>query len=90
MTLNAKTRAQDLNSNFRNKNLDTQALALASMSYVICFNSILRSYLNKKLNFYHQILMRNAQMYTRLENLVYENNLLLILKYNRNHQYNTQ
>ena len=27
--------------------------------------------LNEKLNFYHDILVRNAQMYVRLENLVY-------------------
>ena len=35
------------------------------------FNNILRIYLNEKLNFYHHILMRNAQMHIRLENLVY-------------------
>ena len=34
------------------------------------FNNILRIYLNKKLNFYHHILARNAQMYIKLENLV--------------------
>ena len=34
-----------------------------------CFNNILRIYLNEKLNFYHHTLVRNAQMYTRLENL---------------------
>ena len=56
---------------FINSDLDKQAQALPSMSYVICFNNILRSYLNKKLNFYYQILMRNAQMYIRLKNLVY-------------------
>ena len=52
------------------------------------FNSILRIYLNEKLNFYHHI-ERNAQMqdqkicFTRLI-------LLLIVKYIENHQYNTQ
>ena len=35
-----------------------------------CFNNISRIYVNKKLNFYHHILVRNAQMYVRLENLV--------------------
>ena len=35
-----------------------------------CFNNVLRIYLNEKLNFYHHILVRNAQMYIRLENLV--------------------
>ena len=33
-----------------------------------CFN--LRIYLNEKLNFYHHILVRNAQIYIRLKNLV--------------------
>ena len=36
-----------------------------------CFNNILRISLNEKLNFYHHILMRNAQMYIKLDNLVY-------------------
>ena len=36
-----------------------------------CFNNILRIYLNEKLNCYHHILVRNAQMYIGLENLVY-------------------
>ena len=35
------------------------------------FNNILRTYLNEKLNFYHHIFVRNAQMYIRLENLIY-------------------
>ena len=34
------------------------------------FNNILRIYLNEKLNFYHHVLVRNAQIYIRLENLV--------------------
>ena len=34
-----------------------------------CFNNISRIYLNEKLNFYHHILVRNSQMYIRLENL---------------------
>ena len=28
-----------------------------------CFNNILRIYLNEKLNFYHHIIERNAQMH---------------------------
>ena len=36
-----------------------------------CFNNIRRTYMNEKLNFYHHILVRNAQIYVRLENLVY-------------------
>ena len=34
-----------------------------------CFNNILRIYLNEKLNFYHHITERNAQMHIRPENL---------------------
>ena len=36
-----------------------------------CFNNILRMYLNEKLNFYHYIIERNAQMHIRSENLFY-------------------
>ena len=36
-----------------------------------CFINILRIYMNEKLDFYHHILVRNAQMYIRIENLVY-------------------
>ena len=32
------------------------------------FNNILRIYLNVKLNFYHHIIERNAQMHVRPEN----------------------
>ena len=61
-----------------NSDLDKQAQALevkisrTTKSYhsQTCFNNILRIYLNEKLNFYHHILVRNAQMYIRLENLV--------------------
>ena len=35
------------------------------------FNNILRIYLNEKLNFYHHIVERNAQMHIRSENLFY-------------------
>ena len=42
-----------------------------------CFNNILRIYLNEKLNFYHHVLERNAQV--RLENLVFLNNLFINL-----------
>ena len=64
---------------FINSDLSKQAQALevifskTTKSYhsQICFNSILRIYQNEKLNLYHYVLMRNAQMYIRLENLVY-------------------
>ena len=36
-----------------------------------CCKNILGIHLNEKLNFYHHILVRNVQMYIRLENLVY-------------------
>ena len=36
-----------------------------------CFSNILRIYLNEKLNFYHHIIERNAQMHMRSENLFY-------------------
>ena len=63
---------------FINSDLNKQAQALEvknssttksyhSQTYV---NNILRIYLNDKLNFYHHILVSNAQMYIRLENLV--------------------
>ena len=63
---------------FINSDLKKQAQALEvtisrttkSCHPQTCFNNILRIYLNKKLNFYHHILARNAQTYVRLENLV--------------------
>ena len=45
-----------------------------------CFNNILRIYLNEKLNFYHHILVRYAQMYIRSENMVIQNNLFINFK----------
>ena len=62
-----------------NSDLNKQAQALevtllrTTKSYhsQTCFNNILRIYLNEKLNFYHYILVKKAQMYMRLENLVY-------------------
>ena len=30
-----------------------------------CFNNILRIYLNEKLNFYHHLIERNAQMHIK-------------------------
>ena len=36
-----------------------------------CFNNILTIYLDEKLNFYHYIIERNAQMHIRSENLFY-------------------
>ena len=63
---------------FINSDLNKQSQALkvkisrTTKSYhsQTCFCNILRIYLNEKLNFYHHILVRNAQMYVRLENLV--------------------
>ena len=64
---------------FANSNMNKQARALEvkfssttkSHHSQTCFNNILRIYLNEKLNFYHDILERNAQMHIRLENMVY-------------------
>ena len=44
------------------------------------FNNILRIYMNQKMNFYHHILVRNAQIHIRLENLAYCNNLFINLE----------
>ena len=45
-----------------------------------CFNNILRIYLNEKLNFYHHIIEKNAQMHLRSENLLYQTDLLIEFK----------
>ena len=68
-----------------NSNLNKQAQALqvtfsrTTKSYhsQTCFNNILRIYLNEKLNFYLHILVKNAQMHIRLENLIYYNSLFI-------------
>ena len=64
---------------FINSDLNKQAQALevtflrAAKPYhsQTCFNNTLRIYLNEKFNFYYHVLVRNCQMYIRLENLVY-------------------
>ena len=64
---------------FINSDLNKQAQVLevtfssTTKSYhsQTCFNNILRIYLDEKLNFYHYLLKRNAQMHIRLENMVY-------------------
>ena len=62
---------------FINLDLNKQALVVkisrTTKSYhtQTCFSNILRIYLNEKLNFYHHILVGNAQIYIRLENLVH-------------------
>ena len=84
--INAKTWTFELNSNYKNKSewtlchfmntdLNKQAHAVEvpfsrkTKSYH--FNNILRINLNEKLDFYHHIIERNAQMHIRLENLSY-------------------
>ena len=58
-------------------NKQAQALKVTSLRAIKsyhsqnCLNNILRIYVNERLNFYHYILVRNAQIYKRLENLVY-------------------
>ena len=62
MNSDLKRQAQALDVNFQGKqNNNSQT----------CFNNILRIYLNEKLNFYHHIIERNAQMHIRPENLFY-------------------
>ena len=64
---------------FINLDLSKQAQALEvtfsrtkkSQHSQTCFNNVLKIYLNEKQNFSHHILVRNAQMYIRLKNLVY-------------------
>ena len=71
-----------------NSDLNKQAQALEvtfsgkTKSYhsQTCFNNILRIYLNEKLNFYHHIIERNAQMHIRSENLFYWTNLFIDFK----------
>ena len=73
---------------FINSDLNKQAQALevtfsrAAKSYhsQTCFNNILRNYQYQKLNFYHHILVRNDQLYIRLENLVYQNYVFINFK----------
>ena len=63
---------------FINSDLNKQAQALdvetsrttKSHHSQNCFNNILRIYMNEKLNFYHHILVRNAQMFIRLANWI--------------------
>ena len=45
-----------------------------------CFKNILIIYLNEKLNFYHHIIERNAQMHIRSENLFQQTNLFIDFK----------
>ena len=60
-----------------NSDLNKQAQALEvtfsgktkSSHSQTCLNKMLRTFLNKKLNFYHHIIERNAQMHIRSENL---------------------
>ena len=73
---------------FINSDLNKQAQALEvkisrttkSYHWQTCFSNILRIYLNEKLNFYHLISVRNAQMYIRLEKLVNQNKLFIDIK----------
>ena len=76
---NFKNKSEWTLCHFMNSDLNKQAQALEvtfsrkTKSYhsQTCFNKILRIYLNEKLNFYHHIIERNAQMHIRSENLFY-------------------
>ena len=62
-----------------NSDLNKQAEALKvtfsgktkSSDSQTCLKKMLRAFLNEKLNFYHRITERNAQMHIRSENLYY-------------------
>ena len=74
---NFKNKSEWTLCRFMNSDLDKQAQALEvtfstnTKSYhsQTCFKNILRVYLNEKLNFYHHIIDRNAQMQIKSENL---------------------
>ena len=76
---NIKNKSEWTLCHFMNSDLNKQVQALEvtfsrkTKSYhsQTCFNNILRIYLNEKLNFYHHIIERNAQMHIRSENLFY-------------------
>ena len=57
--LNKHAQALEVTFSGKTKSYDSQT----------CFNDILIIYLNEKLNFYHHIIERNAQMHIRSENL---------------------
>ena len=62
-----------------NSDLDKRAQALEvtfsgktkSSHSQTCLNNMLKTFLNEKLNFYHHIIERNAEMHVRSENLFY-------------------
>ena len=73
---------------FINLDLSKQAQALE-----VIFSRTTKSYHSQtfefefefeKLNFYHHILVRNALMYIRIENLVYYNNIFINFRIYRN------
>ena len=75
---NFKNKSQWTICQYMNSDLKKQARALEvnfqgkqNHNSQTCFNNILRIYLNEKLNFYHHIIERNAQMHIRPENLFY-------------------
>ena len=61
LDLNKETQALEVTLSRKTKSYHSQT----------CFNNILRIYLNEKLNFYHHIIERNAQMHIGSENMFY-------------------
>ena len=59
--LNKQVQALDITFSRKTKSCHSQT----------CFNNILRTYLNEKLNFYQHIIEKNAQIHIRSENLFY-------------------
>ena len=50
------------------------------ISFTNLFKHIFRIYQNEKLDFYHHIIQRNAQMHIKSENLFYQTNLFIDFK----------
>ena len=63
MNLDLKKQAQALEVTFSRKTKSSHSQT--------CLNKMLRTFLNEKLNFYHHIIERNAEMHIRSENLFY-------------------
>ena len=78
MNSNFKNKSESTLCHFMNSDLKKTGLPALEVTFLrkiksynsqTCFNNILRIYLNEKLNFYHHIIERNAQIHIRTENL---------------------
>ena len=79
LNANFKNKSELTLCHFMNSKLNKQVQApkvtfsrkTKSYNSQTCFNNILRIYLNEKLNFYHHIIEKNAQIHIRSENLFF-------------------